>query len=127
MKYYIINTTFPYKGVSSFQIRAFLSEERLNTIKNNWDLIKEVYSKDSKVELAYLNDIGIKIDIEYIILMVNNAKEINLKEIDVLKKYPVLSIEIISEFMDDFLSKGLDLYNNTEKFLKITEIYQKVF
>ena len=59
--------------------------------------------------------------------MVNNAKEINLKEIDVLKKYPISSIEIISEFMDDFLSKGLDLYNNTEKFLKITEIYQKVF
>ena len=78
MKYYIINTTFPYKGVSSFQIRAFLSEERLNTIKNNWDLIKDVYSKDSKVELAF-NDIGIKIDIEYIILMVNNAEEINLK------------------------------------------------
>src|SRR5574344_1607331 len=126
MKYYIINTTFPYKGVSSCQIRSFLSEERLNTIKNNWDLIKDVYSKDSKVELAF-NDIGIKIDIEYIILMVNNAKEINLKEIDVLKKYPVLSIEIISEFMDDFLSKGLELYNNTEKFLKITEIYQKVF
>lgn len=126
MKYYIINTTFPYKGVSSFQIRAFLSEERLNTIKNNWDLIKDVYSKDSKVELAF-NDIGIKIDIEYIILMVNNAKEINLKEIDVLKKYPVLSIEIISEFMEDFLNKGLDFYNNTEKFLKITEIYQKVF
>ena len=126
MKYYIINTTFPYKGISSFQIRAFLSEERLNTIKNNWDLIKEVYSKDSKVELAF-KDIGIKIDIEYIILMVNNAKEINLKEIDVLKKYPVLSIEIISEFMEDFLNKGLDFYNNTEKFLKITEIYQKVF
>lgn len=129
MKHYIINSTFPYKGISTFQIRSFLTEERLNILKDNLSLIKEVYfedGKNSKVNVPFNNNI-IKVDIEYIILMINNAKEISEKEIEVLEKYPILSIEIISNFVDDLLSRGLEFGENSEKFLRICEIYRKTY
>lgn len=132
---YIINDTRDYADEFDYTIRSFLSQEKINCLKENQEFITSIFeeSGDSEFECYFGTNEAIDLTISDFFDYVEDAKEITDKEYNILMKFNCAALDIVSNINDKFLDRAYDLLDvedateeQNENMQKAEEIYRLI-
>lgn len=132
---YIINDTRDYADEFDYTIRSFLSQEKINCLKENQEFITSVFEecRGSEFECYFGTNECFDLTISEFFDYVEDAKEITDTEYNVLMKYNCAYLDVVNRVISYFLDRAYDLFDvedateeQNENMQKAEEIYRLI-
>lgn len=130
---YIINDTIDYADEFDYTIRSFLSQEKINCLKENQEFITSVFeeSGNSEFRCYFGTNEAIDLTVSEFFDYIKDAKEITDTEYDVLMKFNCASLDVVRNVVGKFLDRAYDLFDvedateeQNKNMQKANEIYR---